>query len=58
MLNKGAIGAVIYVQKLQLSDSDIQHPTPLPHILDTYSDVFAELAKLPPQREVDHKIPL
>jgi hypothetical protein len=58
MLTKGAVGAVIYVQKLQLTDPNRQHLTPLQDILDQFSDVFAEPAELPPPREVDHKIPL
>jgi hypothetical protein len=58
ILHKGAVGAIIYVNKLQLHDPARNPPPPLQNLLDNFSDVFAEPTELQAQREIDHKIPL
>jgi hypothetical protein len=40
-------------------DSDTTSPTPeLTNILSSFDDIFQETKKLPPARDIDHKIPL
>jgi hypothetical protein len=58
ILHKGAIGAVVYVQKLHLHQPESPHPPPLQRLLDQFKDVFAEPQNLPPKRDIDHSIPL
>jgi hypothetical protein len=58
VLKKGATGAVVYVQKIHINEQQNTPSTPLQQLLDSFSDVFAAPSQLPPQREVDHKIPL
>ena len=58
MLHKGVVGAVIYVEALQLEKSSQPAPPDIQSLLDQYEEVFAEPSQLPPKREVDHKIPL
>jgi hypothetical protein len=58
LLRKGAVGALLYVQDLQLQE----HGTPIlpgiENLLQKYKPVFDEPTQLPPPRVVDHKIPL
>jgi hypothetical protein len=58
MLSKGVAGVVIYVQKLQMENTDQTPPPELSTLLAQYDDVFQEPIDLPPDREVDHQIPL
>jgi hypothetical protein len=58
LLHKGAMGAVVYIQKLHLQHPEsVQHPS-LQELLDQFKDVFEEPTSIPPQRDVDHTIPL
>jgi hypothetical protein len=58
MLRKGDVGAVIYVQRLQMDDTSTSTPPALSALLVEYSDIFQEPTELPLEREVDHQIPL
>jgi hypothetical protein len=58
LLHKGAVGAVVDVQKLQLHQPKSPQPPPLQILLNKFKDKFAEPTKLPPQRDIDHSIPL
>jgi hypothetical protein len=58
MLRKGSIGAIIYVQKLQIEDTSPTTSPELVELLENYIDVFQEPTELPPEREGDHRIPL
>jgi hypothetical protein len=58
LLHKGAMGAIVYIMKLHLQHpGSVQHPS-LHELLDQFKDVFEEPTSLPPQRDVDHTIPL
>jgi hypothetical protein len=57
MLKKGVVGAIIYVQKVQMD----KHSNTIPQLtglLQRYEDIFQEPKELPPPRDVDHQIPL
>jgi hypothetical protein len=58
MLRKGDVGAVIYVQRLQMDDTSTSTLPALSALLVEYSDIFQEPTELPLEREVDHQIPL
>jgi hypothetical protein len=58
LLNKGEVGAVVYVQKLQLQQPESVQSPALQQLLDQYRDVFAKPTTLPPERDIDHTIPL
>jgi hypothetical protein len=58
LLNKGAIGAVIYVQKLQVEENTKALLPQLSDILTSFDDIFQEPSELPPARDIDHRIPL
>ena len=58
MLKQGAVGAFIYVQAMKTASTDSGIVPSLQQLLDKYSDVFQEPTQLPPERDVDHKIPL
>jgi hypothetical protein len=58
LLNKGAIGAVIYVQKLQVEENTKALLPQLSDILTSFDDIFQEPSELPPTRDIDHRIPL
>jgi hypothetical protein len=58
LLNKGVVGAVIYVQKLQLEENTKASLPELPGILQGFDDIFQESKELPPPRDVDHRISL
>jgi predicted aspartyl protease len=57
LLNKEVVGAVIYVQKLQMEEPHALIPE-LSELLATFDDIFQEPTELPPARDVDHMIPL
>jgi hypothetical protein len=57
-LQKGAVGAVVYLHKLHVQELDKSTPPSLQRLLEQFNDVFAKPKQLPPQRDVDHKIPL
>jgi hypothetical protein len=57
-LHKGVVGAVVYVNKLQVHDPDASKPPPLQQLLEKFQDVFQEQTQLPPHMDVDHTIPL
>jgi hypothetical protein len=50
LLNKGAVGAVVYVQKLQLQQPESVQSPALQQLLDQYRDVFAKPTTLPPRK--------
>jgi hypothetical protein len=58
IIQKGAVGVVVYVHKLQVQEPDKEQPPQLKQLLEQYSDVFPEPTDLPPHRDVDHTIPL
>jgi hypothetical protein len=58
MLSKCVVGALIYVQKLQMDDAPQQSPPELTTLLEQFKDIFQEPIELPVEREVDHQIPL
>jgi hypothetical protein len=58
LLNKGAVGALIYVQTLHLEETTNPSPPELSQLLQSFNDIFQELSELPPARDVDHRIPL
>jgi hypothetical protein len=58
LLKKGAVGAIIYVQALQMTETQMHAPPSIETLLHQYKQVFAEPTNLPPPRVVDHKIPL
>ena len=60
MLKKGAVGAVMVLRN---DNGDAkQQSVPIPHelhrLLLEYDDIFQEPKELPPQRQIDHTIPL
>jgi hypothetical protein len=58
LLQKGAVGAMVYLHKLQVQEPNTPIPTLLQKLLEKFREVFAEPSTLPPQREIDHTIPL
>jgi hypothetical protein len=58
LFNKGAIGAVIYVQKLQVEENKKALLPQLSDILTSFDDIFQEPSELPPARDIDHRISL
>jgi hypothetical protein len=40
MLSKGVVGALIYVQKLQMEDTSQQSPPELTALLEQFKDIF------------------
>jgi hypothetical protein len=57
-MNKGDVGAVIYVQTLQATGSSQDSVLGLSQILTTFADIFQEPQDLPPARDIDHRIHL
>jgi hypothetical protein len=58
LLRNGAVGAVLYIQALQMHPSDNSTPPAIEDILQKHKAVFEEPTTLPPQRDIGHKIPL
>jgi hypothetical protein len=51
ILKKGAMGAVVYVQKIQVQQPTAAQPKQLQTLIDKFQVVFSEPATLPPKRE-------
>jgi hypothetical protein len=58
LLRKGAIGVVLYIQALQMTETTLPAPPGIEALLQQYDQVFIEPTTLPLPRAVDHKIPL
>jgi hypothetical protein len=58
LLRKGAIGAILYIQALQMTETTLPAPPGIEALLQQYNQVFIEPTTLPLPRAVDHKIPL
>jgi hypothetical protein len=60
LLKKKAIGAVIVLNNSskQNTESALEIPVGIVHLLSEYADIFQEPTRLPPPRSVDHSIPL
>jgi hypothetical protein len=58
LLRKGVVGDVLSVQALQIDPPDKPIRPAIQAILDRHSKVFEEPIELPPERSIDHKIPL
>jgi hypothetical protein len=49
LLRKGAVGALLYVQALQMADTELHAPPSIAALLQKYDQVFAEPTSLSPQ---------
>jgi hypothetical protein len=60
LLKKKAIGAVIVLNNSskQNTESALEIPVGIIHLLSEYADIFQEPTQLPPPRSIDHSIPL
>jgi hypothetical protein len=58
LLRKGAVGAVLYVQALQMGKEVAPTLPMVEAVLETHKAIFQEPTDLPPERAIDHKIPL
>jgi hypothetical protein len=58
LLRKDAVGAVLYVQAINMTEQD-DHTLPnIEGVLAQNKQVFKETTQLPPERAINHKIPL
>lgn len=60
MLKKGVVGAVVVLSNESDNSkfNSVELPIEIQKLLDEYNDIFKESEELPPQRTIDHIIPL